>query len=81
MKKPYVGAVVHYRYRENDAVRAALVTRVHDDVWVSLYIFEPGGMHRSASHVEYGLARGWKWIPDPDPPKQYTYCVGEDDPS
>ena len=71
MKTPYVGAMVHYKYRATDEVRAALITKVHDEVWVSLLIFEPGGVTRPASHVEYGLERGWKWIPDPDPPKTY----------
>jgi len=73
MKKPYVGAMVNYRYRETDAVRAAVVTHVHDDTWVSLKVFEPGGLDRAVSHVEYGVHRGWKWIPAEEPATYMGY--------
>ncbi len=63
-KRPYVGAMVQYKYRANDVERAAVITRVHDDQWVSLHVFEPGGTDQYPSHVEYGIERGWRWIPD-----------------
>lgn len=63
-KQPYVGAMVHYKYRATDSVKAAIITALKGDMWVSLRVLEPGGLDSSPSHVEYGLERGWKWIPD-----------------
>lgn len=61
-RKPYIGATVHYRFREHDTPMAAIITHVHDDQWVSLFLIPPGGTTRACSHVEHGLARGWSWI-------------------
>lgn len=62
-QKPYVGAVVHYRDKfvgSNDPW-AAIIVKVHDNTWVSLFILSPGGSTRFASHVEHG--KGWDFIP------------------
>lgn len=64
-QKPYVGATVHYRDRftgSNDP-QAAMIVKVHDNTWVSLFIFAAGGNTRYASHVELG--KGWDWITAP----------------
>lgn len=37
-RKPYIGATVHYRFREHDTPMAAIITHVHDDQWVSLFL-------------------------------------------
>jgi hypothetical protein len=55
MQSPYVGAVVQYRYKPTDAPSDAIVTRVHDDTWVGLFIILPDGLTRTASHVERGV--------------------------
>jgi hypothetical protein len=57
---PYVGEIVHYRYRPEDEPSPAVITHVHDDTWVSLFIIGPGAT-RYASHVERNV--GWKPIP------------------
>lgn len=63
--RPYVGAVVHYkdRLRSSTAVSAAIITEVHDETWVALFIISAGGGTRYASHVERGL--GWEWVNAP----------------
>ena len=74
VRKPYVGAIVYYKYRATDDVRAAMITKVHDDTWVGLRVFEPGGLDRSPSHVEFWHNEcGWRWIPDQAPPEQKTF--------
>lgn len=62
-QKPYVGAVVHYfdKFAGSRDPRAAIITKVHDDKWVALFIIAEGGGTRFASHVELGA--GWEWIP------------------
>jgi hypothetical protein len=64
MKLPYVGAIVQYRYRPQDSPLAAIITYVHDEKWVSLRVFHPGGRDESPSHVECDA--GWKWPADPN---------------
>jgi hypothetical protein len=61
MNLPYVGASVHYKdqFAGSHAPQAAIITQVHDDSWVALFIISPGGGTRYASHVEYGV--GWEW--------------------
>lgn len=63
MKNIFVGAVIHYRYRPQDEPCAAIVTKVHDQTWVSLLIISQGGGTRFASHVERGV--GWQIIDEP----------------
>lgn len=70
MNKPYVGANVHYYDRfAGRRPQAAIITRVHDDLWVSLFIIAPGGGTRYASHVEQGA--GWEWITPPSTTNQW----------
>ena len=71
MNRPYVGAVVHYRDRFAGLAepQAAIITKVHDDTWVALFIIAPGGGTRYASHVEQGA--GWEWITPPSATNQW----------
>lgn len=61
---PYVGQVVHYRYHPHDEPAPAIVTKVHDDTWVGLFIMGPGAT-RFATHVEKDV--GWKEIEHKEP--------------
>lgn len=63
--KPYIGATVHYHSTYSDGPNAAIITAVHDDSWVSLFIISAGGGTRFASHVEHKV--GWDWITPPAP--------------
>ena len=51
--KPYVGQVVQYKYKpdSNTPPDAAVVTKVHDDKWVSLCIFRDPPQY--PTHVEF----------------------------
>jgi hypothetical protein len=60
MRKPYVGLIVQYYYRVQDGPHAAIVTYVHDETWVSLFVIPPGGGTRVVSHAELGVT--WKYI-------------------
>jgi hypothetical protein len=59
--RPTVGRIVHYKHQPSDEPSAAIITRVHDDTWVSLLIISPGGDTRFASHCELGVR--WFWPP------------------
>lgn len=75
--KPYVGAVVHYFSPTNRGqASAAIITAVHDDSWVSLFVINCGGGTRFVSHGELGVT--WKWIPEPKQVPQLPAALGYD---
>lgn len=53
---PYIGMIVHYK-APGSGTCAAIVTEVHDDDWVGLFIMQ-NGMTRFVTHVE----RGQRWF-------------------
>ncbi len=78
MLKPYVGAIIHYipmsdtelRCRTCDQPRAAIITRIHTDLDVDLFVFTSKALNPGVVRtvVPYALvadkAPHWRWVQD-----------------
>jgi hypothetical protein len=51
--KPYIGMIVQYRYTPDATPVAGIVTAVHDDKWVALWLFTE--LSRWVPNVEFAL--------------------------
>jgi hypothetical protein len=71
--KPYLGLIVKYTYKPNSEPLAAVVTKVHDPKWVSLYLFSE--VPRWVPHVEF-KEHCKAAEPEPDPPNIYGGLFG-----
>jgi hypothetical protein len=66
MSGPYLAAPVIYQGRH-----AAIITRIHDETWVNLQIFEDGGRTYFISNAERGVT--WEFPPGHGAPEVNRY--------